>query len=139
MLCAAALLGAGPAGAQESLGELLDRGAVKMTRAELVAALQNTVMSGDSLRRQGGAVRFEYSPDGTVTGVFRNDNGEFRHAGTWRVEDSGLFVRETTVTPGGDRRTERRFFYRLGDAYYAAEPTDERDAKVFKRLFEPRQ
>lgn len=128
---------AGGAVAQETLGELLDLGGRKMSQAELVAALQGTVMSGDSVKLKGGGIRFEYSPDGTVTGVGRTATGEeFRHSGTWRVDENGHFVRETISMPSGVKKVEERFFFKRGDAYYAAESETDRAAPVFKRLFE---
>lgn len=123
--------------AQSNLGELLDMGAKQIPQAELVSLLSGLTMSGESFNNQGGTIRFDYKGDGTVSGRLRTADGrEFPSSGTWKVDDSGKFCRDMTRA-NGSKWGDCRYFYRLGDGYFAAE-TNERGTKIEKRIFEKR-
>lgn len=125
----------GSAMAQSNLGELLDMGAKQIPKDQLVSLLSGLTMSGESFNNQGGTIRFDYSADGTVSGGLRTADGrEFRSTGTWKVDDSGKFCREM-VRANGTHWGDCRYFFKLADAYYAAE-TNDRGTKIEKRLLE---
>lgn len=130
-----AVVWAGPALAQESVGALLDMGGKKLTRDELVPLLSGTFMAGDSITQSGGKIGFTYQADGTVAGFSRMANGEeYRHTGLWTVNEAGKFCRDMTRMDGR-RWKDCRFFFVHANAHFAAE-TDDRNAKAHKRVFE---
>jgi len=134
-LGALAVVVSSSAAAQSTLGELLDMGAKQIPQAELVSLLSGLTMSGESFNNQGGTIRFDYKADGTVSGHLRTADGrEFPSSGTWKVDDSGKFCRDMT-RPNGSKWGDCRYFYRLGEGYFAAE-TNERGTKIEKRIFE---
>jgi hypothetical protein len=134
-MAALALACSGPTMAQGNLGELLDMGAKQIQKDELVSLLSGLTMSGESFTNQGGTIRFGYKADGTVSGGLRTADGrEFPSTGTWKVDDSGKFCREM-IRANGARWGDCRYFFKLSDAYYAAE-TNDRGTKIEKRVFE---
>jgi hypothetical protein len=118
--------------AQETVGEVLAAGAKQLPKAELVPLLSGASMSGESFTVKGNSIHFEYSADGTVSGYSQTPTGQRSNStGTWKVDDSGKFCRDMT-RQNGQRWGDCRFFFKNGDAYFAAE-TDDRSAKVERR------
>lgn len=118
--------------AQNNVGEVLDSGGRKLSQAELVPLLSGANMTGDSFKGNGMTINFDYAADGTVAGFSRNAAGfESRSTGTWTVDAGGKFCREM-LRQNGQRWGDCRYFFRQGEAYFAAE-TDERGAAVEKR------
>lgn len=121
--------------AQGNLGALLESGARRIPRDELVALLSGLVMSGESFNNAGGVIRFEYSGDGTVSGYLRTADGrEFPSRGTWQVDEAGKFCR-AMIRANGSHWGDCRYFFTKEGEYFATE-TEDRAAKVEKRVFE---
>lgn len=123
--------------AQETVGEVLDAGWKKLSKAELVPLLSGANMSGESFKVKGSTIHFAYSADGTVSGFSQTPMGHRSHStGTWNVDDSGKFCRDMT-RQNGQRWNDCRFFFKRDNVYFAAE-TDDRGANVEKRAIEKR-
>lgn len=134
-LLAVAFLSPNLVQAQESVDELVGKGAKKIEREELFALLSGLVMTGDSLNTAGAVIHFEYEGDGSVAGFSRTADGrEFRSKGKWTVDNTGKFCRDMIRESNATRWGDCRFFYRLNDGYFATDP-DNPSAKAEKRIF----
>ena len=134
-LCAG-LIGA-PAIAQGTLGELLDAGAVKLTKQEVLNTVIGATVVGPG--PGGGAVQTLYKADGTYTGSYQGGasaEGAGKHGGffgRWTLDESGRLCVEGTG--GAGKAAERcMYFYRRGDQLFTAMGSDSnRAAPVQKR------
>jgi hypothetical protein len=141
---------AGPS-APKTLGDLLDAGATKLSKQQVLDALNGATVSG--ARPDGGTFQALYKADGTYAGSFQGRPGAIGFGasgglfGKWAVEDNGKFCTEhglfldTTVgqlPPGsaspGDRDSNCGFIFRMGDEFYACASESNRSAPVFKRV-----
>lgn len=122
-----------------TLGELLDKGARKMSKAEVVQGLSGKTVKGDT---HGGALNIDnkYSPDGTYTGAQSVLMGQYkgattRVAGTWAVDDSGKFCVEEKQLDWDKTASKCWVIYAHGDKIVLA-LGDERNAEV-TGIFDP--
>jgi hypothetical protein len=130
-------LGSSAAHAQRTLGDLLDAGAVKLSRQEVLTTLSGANMSGPG--RGGGTTQVDYHADGTYAGSYQGAAGDRAldkgggFFGKWTVDDSG---RMCTEGSGGSGKATANcyFFFRVGDQLYLAiESDNDRSAVVLKR------
>ena len=115
--------------AQSTLGELLDRGARKLTPAEASSAAPLHVVrqSPDS------DALMTMHPDGTVRGVVHNKqgHGSSEAVGTWTMDDSGLRCVDVTLPAFNNMYWKTcGYTYRLGEQLYAAPSDSDRAAPV---------
>lgn len=128
----AALLIAGPAFAQGTLGELLDAGARKLASDTFRTEIMDATVSGPS--RTGGSVEFVYRNDGTFTGTFSSPQGRGTGVvGNWKIDEDGRICVEFAIVATERRDRNCGFLFRLGEAYFASESGADRDAIVLKR------
>jgi len=111
------LIAGGAAAQQETLGSILDKGAKKMSRAEVTAAmlrgmLGRTVGSDDLV-----LTNVSYESDGSMLGQHQAV-GQVR--GDWSVDDDG---RECHQWWGGGELI-CSFWFKLGDSVYLAKSTE---------------
>lgn len=130
-------LGSGMASAQSTLGDLLDAGAVKLSKQEVLATLSGANISGP--RQGGGTTQADYKADGTYSGAYQGGAGAMGAAkgggffGKWTVDDSGKLC--TKGSGGSGKATAGcAYFFRAGDQLYVAIESDsDRSAVVLKR------
>jgi len=119
--------------AQANLGELLDMGAKKLSKEELVTLLSGANMSGET--RDGAVYDVTYKPNGTYAGSFlspQKRNGT--QYGTWTVDDGGKVcidgsIRLYEVQP----QKNCLFYFKNADQYYISSADSDRAAFVLKR------
>ena len=119
--------------AQNSLGELLDGGAKKLSKEAVQSALSGAQVSGTSTT--GAATDYHYKADGNFSGNLKNSEGWTTGAvGTWSVDDSGRLCSEWTLTKNSKKFKGCGFLYAKSDQYYYAESDSDRQAPIYKRV-----
>ena len=122
--------------AQGTLGELLDSGAVKLTKQQVMETVSGATLSGP--RSQAGSVENTFKADGTFSGSYQGGasaRGTARSGGmfgSWRVDEGGRMCLDGT---GGDGKPMHACFYyfRQGDQLYQAASDSDRAAVALKR------
>ena len=119
--------------AQNTVGEVLDAGGKKLSKAELVPVLVGGNISGPT---QGGRqMQVDYKADGTLAGNVQTAN--YKNAGrygTWTVDDSGMLC--VVLTTSGRVNSEAKscgFFFNVGNQYFVSVDTGDRGARVLPR------
>jgi hypothetical protein len=130
-LAGALLAGAAAAHAQSTLAELLEKGAVRLTKADLMAMMPARVESVWPNRQ--GEEDLLLSEDGRISGkgYHYNSRSESAVEGRWNVEDDGRFCTPKTFLVWNSRTNECRYVFRLGTDYFGAQKA-EPDARVLK-------
>ena len=119
--------------AQNSLGELLDGGAKKLSKEAVQGALSGAQVSGTSTT--GATTDYHYKADGNFSGNLKNSEGWTTGAvGTWSVDDSGRLCSEWTLTKNSKKFKGCGFLYARSDQYYYAESDSDRQAPIYKRV-----
>jgi len=118
----------GLAQAQSTLGELLDRGAQKLTPAEARAQAPLTVMR-DTIDADA---RITLRPDGTVVGKVENKqgHGSSEARGTWTVDASGKRCLDVNMPNFRMQWNECNYPYRLGTQVFSVPSDTDRDARA---------
>lgn len=123
----------GMAHGQSTLGEILDKGARKLTHEDFVAMLPATNFvvwpSG------GGEAETVYKADGTFSGSARHyASGSISGSyGTWKVDQTGKFCVDEKL-PGWNRTYQDcNFRFKVGDQVFDSPSDTDRDAKLNKR------
>lgn len=117
--------------AQNSLGDLLDGGAKKLSKEAVRSAISGAQISGTSTT--GAATDYHYKPDGSFSGNLRNSDGwTTGTVGTWSVDDSGRLCAEWTLTKNSKRFKGCGFLYAKSDQYYYVESDSDRGAPIYK-------
>jgi len=107
---------------QIRLEELIAKGAVKLTGAELSALISGATVTGYNI--EGGWAVVQYKPGGVTEGIVQNSFGQFVLSGTWRMNEEGRICSAGQAT-GGFFNYNRLYsgcgldWYRLGSNYYA--------------------
>jgi len=126
-------LGATPALAQKSLGDLLDGGAKKLSKEAVQSAISGAQISGTSTT--GAATDYHYTADGKFSGNLRALDGMTTGTvGTWKVDDSGRLCAEWTLVKNSKRFKGCGFLYAKADQYYYVESDSDRSAKIYKQV-----
>jgi hypothetical protein len=132
-----ASLGIGAAVAQGTLGGLLDAGAEKMSKQEVLDTVIGAMISGPT--PSGGNVEITYKADGTYSGSYQGWAGargagkEGGIFGKWTLQENGKLCEEGRG--GADKEIARcMYFYRIGDQLYEINgPALNRSAVALKR------
>src|SRR5882724_511714 len=116
--------------AQNSLGELLDAGAKKLSKEAVQSALSGAHVSGKST--SGAATEYFYKADGYFSGNLQNSEGWKSGAvGTWSVDNSGKLCSEWTLTVNSKKLKGCGFIYAKADEYYYTESDSDRTAPIY--------
>ena len=119
--------------AQNSLGDLLDGGAKKLSKDSVKSAIGGARVSGKSVT--GADTEYDYKPDGYFSGNLKNSEGWTTGVvGTWTVDESGKLCGEWTLTVNSKRFTGCGFLYAKGDELYYVESDSDKAAKIYKRV-----
>ena len=117
--------------AQNSLGDLLDGGAKKLSKEGVQTAMTGAQVSGTSTT--GASTDYHYKPDGSFSGNLRNSDGwTSGTVGTWKVDDGGRLCSEWTLTKNSKRFKGCGFLYAQSNQYYYVESDSDRGAKIYK-------
>jgi len=118
MLAMTCLALARPAAAQESIGELLDKGGQAVPAAELKTLLSDADYSSGN--GKAASWQWHLAAGGALSGQHKA-NATFGVIGTWEVDDKGRFCyTERSARPGPHSTEGCVFVYRLGDAYFVS-------------------
>ena len=126
-------VGSGGAQPQATVGEVLDRGGVQLSREELSKLLPGAMLSGPT--ETGDQSSGEIAGDGGISGTVRTASGRSGgYSGKWLVNAAGQFCHDVKISVGRHNSTDSgcTYFFRLGKRYFVAE-TVERTAHVLAR------
>ncbi len=132
MVCAVSLcIVASSAFARSTVGELLDKGASKLSKEDYAALTPFRVVYQWPNRQGEGDLL--YAADGTVAG------SEFHYpsrsaspaTGTWTVDDGGKWCIKKFMQSWDSRTDQCWFSWKLGDDYYGS-LGEEKNTKVIK-------
>lgn len=124
----AALGGAGLAQAQSTLGDLLDRGARKLTPAEVASTgplrIVREAPDSDAL--------MTLRPGGTVVGTVHNKqgHGSSEASGTWSVDAAGQRCVDVDLPAFRMHWKQCGYLFKLGEQLYAAASDTDRSVPV---------
>ena len=117
--------------AQNSLGDLLDGGAKKLSKEAVQSAISGAQVSGTSTT--GAATDYHYTADGKFSGNLRNSEGwTTGTVGTWSVDESGRLCSEWVLMKNSKRFKGCGFLYAKADQYYYVESDSDKAAKIYK-------
>jgi hypothetical protein len=125
-------LSIGLAQAQDAkLGEILDRNAQRLSKADLEQLLPGATIASKGQKsdrswsnNEGGKVR------GSISGAFHQRT--FPIHGSWEINDKGQYCVDLTLDiPRPANEKWCRFIYKLGDEHYAAGSLENRDTNAF--------
>ena len=135
MVCFALSLSAGYANAQSTLGELLDKGAKKMSREEWQAQLPVTYGGLDFTERVN--FKFEYKADGKFSGNATGTHGQGTSGsvGTWTMDETGKQCIDERLISWNMTWDECYFVYKLDAKYFSAQSDSDRSSKAMPRTF----
>ena len=118
--------------AQNTLGELLDAGAKKLSKEEIQSTFNGTHSTGKTAT--GASGEFEFKADGTYHGVVQTPQGNAGIMGTWTAAAGDkLCVEWTPVGRGASKGGGCGFYYVLAGDYYLSESDSDRSVRVLKR------
>ncbi|HVE49970.1 MAG TPA: hypothetical protein VNG69_10180 [Casimicrobiaceae bacterium] len=131
-------------GAQQTLGELLDAGAKRLSVQQFRDEVVQRVIAGPSAT--GGTMEVLYDTDGRVTGIgtFRMGShgaGTARTAATmeggWKADEEDRICTALRVVgparAGSDLPPRCQFWFKLGEDFFFADSDSDRYAKVLRR------
>ena len=127
-----ALAVAPSASAQSNLGDLLNSGATKVFKAELVAALP---LATRGMSDQGSDVYLEFMPDGRLTGQIIVTGGyKSRISDTWTMDGNGeqcIYEKFPDFAGRAPDHTEcGRYVFRLNGKFYRARSDTDRNSVI---------
>ncbi|HVP86505.1 MAG TPA: hypothetical protein VMU79_00370 [Casimicrobiaceae bacterium] len=135
------LLAPAHATAQQTLGQLLDEGATRLSPDEFKDQVMQRIVEGPIA---GGGVVLMYAATGQIQGraTFPLAVRDFPITGEWSLDDHErvctalrLDVPNTTVLAGMSANLPMRcqHWFKLADAYFISDSDSDRQAKVLKR------
>jgi hypothetical protein len=126
-------LASAPVAAQSTLGELLDKGGKKLSKADFMATFNGATVSG--VNANGARFQGTYKADGSYTGSFQSAQGTTGGMfGTWTLDDSGKVCVELTSSGSSGRGATCGYYYKAGDTLYFSGSDTDRGAPVFTRV-----
>jgi hypothetical protein len=138
----AVLLGCLPAlvlGQEIELGQVLDKGATRLTKADLEALIPGTTTKfAQWTTGAAGQARVDYSwenpPGGAKFRVFaRTPRTSYDGTGTWSVSENGRYCWDIMI----NREWKScRFIFKTGDGFYMSPSANDRAAKALPVTFE---
>ncbi len=132
-IVALALVPALAAGQEVELGQLLDKGAVKLAKADLEALIPGTTTRFTQwTTAAAGQASVDYSwenpPGGAKFRVFaRSPRTSHDGTGTWSVSENGRYCWDITITR---EWKSCRFVFKTGDGFYMSPSASDRAAKA---------
>jgi len=122
--------------AQGTLGELLDAGAVQLTKQQVTETVTGATLSGP--RAQAGSIENTFKADGTYSGSYQGGASARAAArgggmfGNWSVDEGGKMCLDGT---GGDGKPMHtcNYYFRKGDQLYVVASDSDRAAIALKR------
>jgi hypothetical protein len=137
---AALSLAASVALAQASLGELLDKGATKLSVDEFKAELVGQTLVGPSRSNVMVVIEVIYLDSGHIQGVGSNTmmgggfapNAYFGVRGSWTVGDAQQIC-DSMVVGAVTLPSRCQYWYRYDRRYYASDSDTDRSARVLVR------
>ena len=135
-----AILAVAPAAGQEmELGQLLDKGAVRLSKADLEALVPGTTTkftqwTTGPLGQANVDYSWENPPGGaTFRAYSRAPRISHNGTGTWRISDDGRYCWDVNI----NREWKAcRVIFKVADGYYMSPSADNRAAKVLPVKFE---
>jgi hypothetical protein len=119
--------------AQNSLGDLVDGGAKKLSKDAVKSTLGGAHVSGKAV--SGADTEYDYKADGYFSGNLKDARGWSSGAvGNWTVDESGKLCSEWTLTANSKRLSGCGFLYAKGDELYYVESDSDKTAKIYKRV-----
>jgi hypothetical protein len=138
VIAALALAPAAASAEETELGPLLDKGAVKLTRAELEALVPGsttkfTQWTTGPLGQANVDYSWENPPGGATFRAYgRGPRLSSDGTGTWSISGDGRYCWDVTFT----RQWKAcRFIFKAGDAYYMSPSATDRAAKALSVKF----
>ena len=121
------------------LGQLLDKGAVPLSKAELAALIPGTTTKFTQWQTtQVGQSNIDYNWENPAGGgsfrvYARGPRFSANGTGTWSIADNGRYCWDIMI----NREWKAcRFIFKVGDAYYMAPSANDRAAKAIPVKFE---
>jgi hypothetical protein len=126
----------GKASAQETLGEVLAKGAKKLNGAEVMKILTSGTLRGRTTG--GGEVALQYKADGTLSGTVGDSDVA---DGKWASDANGKSCASFWL-PAFNRSFDNfcRYWFKLGEVLYVAADSDsdsDKDAVMMQRTITP--
>lgn len=122
--------------AQNTVGELLDAGGAKLTKAQQIAELSGTNVSG--LTASGKAeMNVDFKADGTFSGLLtsKGPGGTSPTIGKWSVDDNGKMCTDERMAAWNIHHKACFYSYRLGEASYrTTSDSEDRGTKILKSV-----
>ena len=121
--------------AQSTLGELLDAGAKKLTKEQIVSAMAGTKITGPTSSGRA-EMNIDLNTDGTLSGYLTSLQGGSTSGtiGKWTVDTNGKACIDERLTAWNMNHQECWFSYVLGEEYFrTVTDSEDRDTKVVKK------
>jgi hypothetical protein len=124
------------AGAQSTLGELLNSGAKKLTVDDFKEEVVQRILVGAT--NSGGTLEMIYARTGVIDGRGSGVSGANIMApvsGTWTTADNGTVCTSMRigVNPGIMLPPRCQFWFKLADAYFVSDSDSDARTKVLRR------
>lgn len=122
-----------PAG--PTLGELLDKGAVRQSQAQVKEQLVGRKLNTVSPSGQAN-VDLTFASDGTFSGVVRSLTSAgaiSKSSGTWTVDESGKWCMDETLHDWNMKNKYCHYMYFLDDKLIVSESANDRTARATVR------
>ena len=124
-----------PALPQTTLGELVDGGGKKLSKAEVVEILGGAKLSGPT--KAGGTFQADFKTDGTFTGSFQSPQGKGGGMfGAWAVDETGKVCTEFTNSRSEGttgKLSNCAFWYKKDSDYFISDSDSDRSAALLRR------
>jgi hypothetical protein len=123
----------GTAHGQSTLGEILDKGAKKLTYEDFVAMLPATSFAAWSWG--GGESKVVYKADGTFSGnaLHYPSRTTSPSYGTWKVDETGKFCVDEKLPAWNQSNQDCSFRFEVGGEQFDSPSDTDRSAKLIKR------
>lgn len=119
--------------AQNTLGELLDKGATKISKEAWLAQLPVAFGGIDFTERVD--FKFEFKSNGKFIGYANSTQGKGSSGsfGTWTMEESGKQCIDERLSAWNMKWEECYFVYKLDDRYFSTQSDSNRDSRALIR------
>lgn len=108
-----------------TLGDMLDKGATRATRADMLTFLQLGGPPKVLTSPAGGRTSISYKADGTFDGTVQFGTASSRSTGRWTVEDNGRFCVDEKLLDWNKQAFKCYFMYHLNDQVLVIESMTE--------------
>ena len=111
--------------------ELLAKGGTRLSGEELTRLVSGATMSGTQVNRPETTFENVLKADGTLSGFARFPGETVGVSGTWSVDGQGRLCSDLRNTRGA-KFGSCTFYFQLDGNYFSA-PSEDRDAKIYRR------